>query len=142
MQFQGMQVWQMNILRNFPFVSWFEDTPKSWGSAVNSLLRCSVLPIVDVEAEGAGDGEGQVGDDGHRVHPGGPRDVLLIFMWLHEVYSKLYVLRKNAYKAVISESINIENESLKKRLMKLRNFFHKKDNDWKIKEIEERLFNI
>ena len=36
----------------------------------------AVLAIVDVEAEGAGDGEGQVGDDADHLHPGGPRYVL------------------------------------------------------------------
>ena len=44
--------------------------------AVHPLFRCSVLSIVDVETEGAGGGEGQVGDDGHHVHPRGPWDVL------------------------------------------------------------------
>ena len=43
---------------------------------MHSLVRCSVLPVVDVEADGAGDGEGQVGDDGEHVHPGGPVDIL------------------------------------------------------------------
>ena len=43
---------------------------------MHSLFRCSVLPVVDVEAEGAGDSEGQVGDDGEHVHPGGPVDIL------------------------------------------------------------------
>ena len=36
----------------------------------------AVLAIVDVEAEGAGDGEGQVGDDADHLQPGGPRYVL------------------------------------------------------------------
>ena len=43
---------------------------------MHSLVRCSVLPVVDVEADGAGDGEGKVGDDGEYVHPGGPVDIL------------------------------------------------------------------
>ena len=43
---------------------------------MHSLVRCSVLPVVDVEADGAGDGEGQVGDDGEHVHPGRPVDIL------------------------------------------------------------------
>ena len=36
----------------------------------------AVLAIVDVEAEGAGDGEGQVGEDADHLQPGGPRYVL------------------------------------------------------------------
>ena len=36
----------------------------------------AVLAIVDVEAEGAGDGEGQVGDDADHLKPGGPWYVL------------------------------------------------------------------
>ena len=71
-----MQVWQVNILRNTLSVWWFEEAPKFCDTAVHSLIRCSVLPIVDVEAEGAGDGEGQVGDDGEHVHPGGPVGIL------------------------------------------------------------------
>ena len=45
-----------------------------------------MLSIIDVEAEGAGDGEGQVGDDSHRVHPWGPRDVLQIFIYWQRSY--------------------------------------------------------
>jgi len=45
---------------------------------VEYLLRSPVLPVVDVEAQGAGDGEGQVGDDGEHVHPLRPWYVLLM----------------------------------------------------------------
>ena len=43
---------------------------------VKYLFISPILCIVDVEGEGAGDGEGQVGDGGHQVHPGGPGEVL------------------------------------------------------------------
>ena len=56
--------------------------------SVEYLLRSSILAVIDVEAEGAGDGEGQVGDDGHRVHPGGPWDVLQISKYLQRSYGK------------------------------------------------------
>ena len=47
--------------------------------SVERLLRGSILAVIDVEAKGAGDGERQVGDDGYKVHPGGPLDVLEIY---------------------------------------------------------------
>ena len=40
------------------------------------MFRSSVLPVVDVEADGAGDGEGQVGDDREHVNPGWPWNIL------------------------------------------------------------------
>ena len=43
---------------------------------MKSFVWCSIVSIVDVEADGAGDGEAQVGDDGEHVHPGGPVIVL------------------------------------------------------------------
>ena len=49
---------------------------------VHSSFRCPVLPVIDIEAEGAGDGECQVGDDGEHVHPGGPVDILDNFRFI------------------------------------------------------------
>ena len=42
------------------------------------LPICSILEIVNVEGEGAGDGECQVGDHGHQVNPGRPVEGLEI----------------------------------------------------------------
>ena len=40
------------------------------------LSFSSILEVVDVEGQGAGDGEGQVGENGHQVHPRRPGEVL------------------------------------------------------------------
>ena len=64
------------LLHFFIVVSWSNQTPKLCQSSVHHLLWCSILAIVDVEADRAGEGEGQVGDDGHHVHPWGPRYLL------------------------------------------------------------------
>ena len=60
------------LLHVFTVVGWSNQTPNLCQSSVHHLFRCSVLPIVDVEADGAGEGEGQVGDDGEHVHPRRP----------------------------------------------------------------------
>ena len=57
----------------------FNELFHSCDPSVEYLLWGSILAVIDVEAEGAGDGEGQVRDDGHRVHPWRPWDVLQIF---------------------------------------------------------------
>ena len=57
----------------------FNELFHSCDPSVEYLLWGSILAVIDVEAEGAGDGEGQVGDNGNRVHPGGPWDGLQIF---------------------------------------------------------------
>ena len=40
------------------------------------LVLGAVESEVDVEWEGGGDGEGEVGHGGHQVHPSRPREVL------------------------------------------------------------------
>ena len=67
----------------------FEQVSKFFYPVVHSFFRCPVLPVIDIEAEGAGDGEGQVGDDGEHVHPGGPVDILEQFPLYHFMLNKL-----------------------------------------------------
>ena len=66
--------------------------------SVEYLLRSSILAVIDVKAEGAGDGEGQVGDDGEHVHPRGPRDVLQIFA--KELHQRMYSSGKKLGNAI------------------------------------------
>ena len=42
----------------------------------NDLVLGAVESEVDVEWEGGGDGEGEVGHRGHQVHPARPQEVL------------------------------------------------------------------
>ena len=63
------------------FCGSFDQIFHSGDPSVEYLLRSSILTVIDVEAEGAGDGEGQVGDNGECVYPGGPWDVLKLFMY-------------------------------------------------------------
>ena len=58
------------------FCRGFNELFHSCDPSVEYLLRSSILAVIDVKAQGAGDGEGQVGDDGEHVHPGGPVDIL------------------------------------------------------------------
>ena len=55
-----------------------DKAPDSCQPSPQSLSSCPVLGVVDVEAQGAGEGEGQVGDHGNSLHPGGPGDVLQV----------------------------------------------------------------
>ena len=79
---------------------------------LSDRLAGPVLGVVDVEGEGAGDGEGQVGDHGHQVNPGRPVEGL-------EVESEEIVnfVHKNNCK---TESFNRQNVVLRIFRMKLR----------------------
>ena len=56
-----------------------DQAPDPCQSSSQSFSSCPILGIVDVEAQGAREGERQVGDHGHHPHPGGPRDILQFY---------------------------------------------------------------
>ena len=47
----------------------FEKVSQFPSIVANKLVWFAILPVVDIETKGAGDGEGQVGDDGEHIHP-------------------------------------------------------------------------
>ena len=60
---------------------------------LSDRLAGPVLGVVDVEGEGAGDGEGQVGDHGHQVNPGRPVEGLDIESFFKEEINSLFLLK-------------------------------------------------
>ena len=57
----------------------FEKVSQFPSIVANKLVWFAILPVVDIETKGAGDGEGQVGDDGEHIHPGRPLKILEVF---------------------------------------------------------------
>ena len=81
-----------------------------WLSETIYLVACAIQGEVDVEGGGAGHRQGQVGQSGHRVHPGRPQGgggtlqhliVTLTFQLL--LYINIWTLKLNLVKTFPSQ---------------------------------------